>query len=76
MKNLRRIPIRPIPKITTDILYSTSNQFFITTHSPYVVSDFQRKRDDLAIFLFDYQKGETVMRRLTDEEQLGYIAKG
>lgn len=66
-----------ISKITTDILYSTSNQFFITTHSPYVVSDFlEEKGDDLAIFLFDYQKGETVMRRLTDEELTWVYSKG
>ena len=29
-----------ISKITTDIMYSETNQFFITTHSPYVLNDF------------------------------------
>lgn len=58
-----------ISKITADILYSTSNQFFITTHSPYVVNDFLEDKDcSLAIYLVNYQNGETVVKRLSDGE--------
>jgi AAA15 family ATPase/GTPase len=58
-----------ISKITADILYSESNQFFITTHSPYVVSDFiESNLSELAVFIVDYQKEETVVKRLSDEE--------
>ncbi|MFA7494648.1 MAG: AAA family ATPase [Proteiniphilum sp.] len=58
-----------ISKLTADILYSISNQFFITTHSPYVVNDFlEENGNELAIYLVDYREGETVVRRLTDEE--------
>lgn len=58
-----------ISKITADILYSTSNQFFITTHSPYVVNDFLEDKDSsLAIFVIDYQNGETIVKRLSDEQ--------
>lgn len=56
-------------RITTDILYSSSNQFFITTHSPYVVNDFlEQGRANLAIFLVDYQEGQTIVRRLKDSD--------
>lgn len=58
-----------ISKITTDIIYSESNQFFITTHSPYVLNEFlENKKDDLAIYLVDFKNGETYVRGLTEEE--------
>lgn len=58
-----------ISKLTADIIHATSNQFFITTHSPYVINDFlEEKGNELAIFLVGYQKGETVVKRLTDKE--------
>ncbi len=58
-----------ISKITTDIIYSETNQFFITTHSPYVLNDFlENKREDLAIYLVDFENGETSVRGLSEEE--------
>lgn len=58
-----------ISKITTEIIHSESNQFFITTHSPYVVNDFiEADKEELAIYLIDYKNGETVVKRLTDDE--------
>ncbi len=58
-----------ISKITTDIIYSESNQFFITTHSPYVVNDFmEADRHELAIYLVDYKNGQTIVKRLSDSE--------
>jgi AAA15 family ATPase/GTPase len=57
-----------ISKITADIIHS-DNRFFITTHSPYVVGDFiESDLSDLAVFLVDYQQGETVVKRLSDDE--------
>ena len=58
-----------IKHITQDIIDSESNQFFIATHSPYVLNDFlEYKRDDIAIYMADLKNGQTVIRRLTDEE--------
>ncbi|WP_291529196.1 AAA family ATPase [Bacteroides sp. UBA939] len=58
-----------ISKITTDIVYSESNQFFITTHSPYVLNDFlENKKEDLAIYLIDFKNGETTVKGLSEEE--------
>ncbi|MDR1877075.1 MAG: AAA family ATPase [Flavobacteriaceae bacterium] len=58
-----------ISKITQTILASASNQFFITTHSPYVVNDFlESGRDELAIYLVDFRKGQTFVKRLNDTE--------
>lgn len=58
-----------ISKITTDIIHSESNQFFITTHSPYVLNEFlENKKDDLAIYLVDFKDGETKIKGLAKEE--------
>lgn len=58
-----------ISKITQSIIASKENQFFITTHSPYVVTDFlEALTGELAIYLIDFKKGETVVKRLSDKE--------
>ena len=48
------------------------NQFFMATHSPFVINDFMEnlKKEDYSIYVIGYKKetGETVVRRLTDEE--------
>jgi predicted ATP-dependent endonuclease of OLD family len=60
-----------IAKFTTDIIFDENdNQYFIATHSPFVITDFieELKREDLSIYVVGYQKGETVVKRLTDEQ--------
>lgn len=58
-----------ISKITTDIMEAQTNQFFITTHSPYVLNDFlENKKEELAIYLVDFKNGETTVKGLSDEE--------
>ena len=41
------------------MLNADSNQYFITTHSPYVINEFLENKADVAIFLTDYVDGET-----------------
>lgn len=51
------------------MIESESNQFFITTHSPYVVNDFlEMNNDELAIYLVDFKNGETVVKRMADKQ--------
>ncbi|MDD2953292.1 MAG: AAA family ATPase [Parabacteroides sp.] len=58
-----------ISKVTQDIIQSDRNQFFITTHSPYVVNDFlELPNDELAIYLIDFRNGETFVKRASDTE--------
>lgn len=59
-----------ISKVAQSILRSDSNQFFITTHSPYVVNDFlELKGDELAIYLVDFKNGETIVKKVSEEEK-------
>ncbi|MBC5646046.1 AAA family ATPase [Parabacteroides sp. W1-Q-101] len=58
-----------ISKVTRSIIDSENNQFFITTHSPYVVNDFlELPGNDLAIYLVDFRNGETIVKRAAESE--------
>jgi AAA15 family ATPase/GTPase len=58
-----------IRDITQDMLAAKSNQFFITTHSPFVLNDFlENGRDELAVFVVGWENGETIVKKLTPEQ--------
>ena len=71
-----------ISKFTAEVMYDENkNQFFIATHSPYVLNDFISDLDieELALFIVTYDKvnGETIIHRMSDIEvheayQFGY----
>ena len=71
-----------ISKFTSDIVYDENkNQFFLTTHSPFVLNDLMDnlKSDELAIYIVSYKKetGETIINTLSEEDmheayQFGY----
>ncbi len=52
------------------MIYDESNQYFISTHSPYMLHPFIEKMDykDLNIFITYYQDYKTHVRALTEEE--------
>lgn len=58
-----------IAQIAQDIVDSKTNQFFITTHSPYVISKMlESAQDELAINLVDFKDGQTVVKQLSNED--------
>ena len=58
-----------IVHITQEIINSISNQFFITTHSPFVLDDLmQNARKELAVYIVHWKNGETVTTKLTDAQ--------
>lgn len=59
-----------ISKLTGEIIYNENgNQYFITTHSPFVINDFlEDARQDLSVYVVGYKEGATTIKRLTDEE--------
>jgi len=61
-----------VTHITQAIIGSETNQFFIATHSPYVLTTCLEKessRKDVAIYIVDFKDGQTVINRLTDDER-------
>jgi AAA15 family ATPase/GTPase len=58
-----------ISHITQEMIDSKTNQFFVTTHSPFVLNDLlENAREDLSVFIVDWKDGETTVKRLTDNE--------
>jgi len=60
-----------IGNITQDIIEAKTNQFFIVTHSPFVINDFleyEHLRRETSIYLFDFKNDQTTVKRLSDEE--------
>ncbi len=60
-----------IAKFTSEIIFEEGrgNQYFIATHSPFVLNDFlEEAKDELSIFLVSMKNGETIIKRLSDEE--------
>ncbi len=58
-----------ISNVVNDIIASTSNQFFITTHSPYVINSLlESASDDLAVYVVDMSSNATTVKRLTDDQ--------
>jgi AAA15 family ATPase/GTPase len=66
-----------VKKFTSDVIFDETNQFFIATHSPYVLSEFiEEASDHLAVYVVDYDKGETIIKRLTESELLEVAQHG
>src|SRR5258706_4519699 len=71
-----------ISKFTSDMVHDENeNQFFTTTHSPFVLNDLMDnlKTDELSIYIVSYKKetGETIVNRMSKEDmheayQFGY----
>jgi AAA15 family ATPase/GTPase len=55
--------------ITQEMIYKKDNQFFIATHSPFILNDLvENARDELAVFVVHYENFETKLRQLSGEE--------
>jgi AAA15 family ATPase/GTPase len=71
-----------ISKFTSDMVYDENeNQFFITTHSPFVLNDLisNTEKDELSVYIVSYENetGETLIHRMSEEDvneayQFGY----
>lgn len=68
-----------ISKFIKDVIFDENqNQFFIATHSPYILNDLmENARQDLAVFFTNHYKGNTTVRVFNDDElhevyQYGY----
>ena len=66
-----------IVHITREIIEAKSNQFIISTHSPYILDYFlENALDELSIFMVDYKEGETVANKLSNEDKQDILRYG
>ncbi len=61
-----------ISKLVSDIIFDKNeNQYFIATHSPYVLNDFmENAMEDLAVFIVNQNKGATMSAHSLSKEEL------
>jgi hypothetical protein len=58
-----------IRSFTTDVIFDKSNQFFVGTHSPYVLDAFAEDApEDLSIYLIYYENGETRVKLMSESD--------
>ena len=58
-----------ISAVVNDIILDDRNQYFITTHSPYVMSSLlESAGDDLAVYVVDMDNNASIVTRLTDNQ--------
>jgi AAA15 family ATPase/GTPase len=58
-----------VRKFTSDVVFDKSNQFFITTHSPYVLDALMEEApEDLSIYLVYYENGETKVKLMSEKD--------
>jgi AAA15 family ATPase/GTPase len=55
--------------ITQEMIYKKENQYFVATHSPFVLNDLlENAQDELSVFIAEYHDHQTVVRRLSESE--------
>lgn len=58
-----------ITNVVQSIIDSADNQFFITTHSPYIINALlEQQNEEIAIYFVNMRSGNTTVQRATDEE--------
>ena len=55
--------------LTQEMIHGPNNQYFIATHSPFILNDLlENSRDELSVFLVYYENTETRVKQLTEQE--------
>jgi AAA15 family ATPase/GTPase len=57
---------RYVQELAQKMIDSKDNQFFATTHSPYLLNTIMSEKSDIAIFMATYEDFETKVKRLDD----------
>ena len=55
--------------ITQEMIYRRENQYFIATHSPFILNDLlENAKEEIAVYIAEYRDHQTVVRRLSESE--------
>ncbi len=57
-------------QLADKIINSSENQFFITTHSPYMLTELLEESDkeEIALFIVKYENNQTVLKKVSGDE--------
>ncbi len=54
---------------TQEMIYSRDNQYFVVTHSPFILNDLlENIRNELSVFLVYYENAETKVKQLSEQD--------
>lgn len=57
-----------ITHVTQEMLYRKDNQYFIATHSPFILNDLlENSREEISVFNTNYSRHQTEVRKLTEK---------
>jgi AAA15 family ATPase/GTPase len=63
--------------LTQEMIYKKDNQYFIATHSPFILNDLlENSRSELSVFVVHYEHHETRLRKLSDDEMHDVFQSG
>lgn len=63
--------------VTQEMIYKRSNQYFVATHSPFILNDLlENAREELTVFMVSWKDQQTVVHRLTEEDLYNIYQKG
>lgn len=55
--------------LTQEIIAKKENQFFIATHSPFILNDLlENALEELSVYMVDYKDQQTIVKHLTSEQ--------
>lgn len=55
--------------LTQEMIYRKDNQFFVATHSPFILNDLlENGREEFAVFIVDYKDGQTTVHPLSAQD--------
>ncbi|MBC9912938.1 AAA family ATPase [Chitinophaga varians] len=55
--------------LTQEMIHKTDNQYFIATHSPFILNDLlENGRNELSVFVVHYENYETKIKQLSDQD--------
>jgi len=63
--------------ITQEMIYKRSNQYFVATHSPFILNDLlENARNELAVFVVSWKDHQTAVRRMSENELYDALQMG
>lgn len=58
-----------LTRFTHEMIHKTDNQYFVATHSPFILNDLlENARNELAVFVVYYEECQTKIKQLSDKE--------
>jgi AAA15 family ATPase/GTPase len=63
--------------VTQEMIYNKGNQYFLSTHSPFILNDLlENAFENLSVFIIYYENAQTKIKKLSEEELHSILQDG